>query len=88
MRILITGGSGFIGTALSANLAADNHDVIILSRNPDKAGAKLPPGVRAVRWDGRSAEGWGALADGAGAIINLAGESVAGANPIAGRWTP
>jgi len=87
MRILITGGTGFIGTALAANLAVDSHDVIILSRNPDKAGAKLPPGVHAARWDGRTAEGWGKLADGAGAIINLAGESIAGANPVAGRWT-
>ena len=88
MRVLITGGSGFIGSALSANLAIDNHEVIVLTRNPDKVGVRLPPGVRAVRWDGRTAEGWGQLADGAGAIVNLAGESIAGANPIAGRWTP
>jgi uncharacterized protein (TIGR01777 family) len=87
MRILITGGSGFIGSALSANLAAGGHEVILLTRNPDKAGAGLPPGVRAARWDGRTAEGWGQLADGAGAIVNLAGESIAGANPIVGRWT-
>ena len=85
MRILITGGSGFIGSALSANLAADGHEVISLTRNPDQA--KLPAGVRAARWDGRTAEGWGQLADGAGAIINLAGESIAGANPLVGRWT-
>ena len=87
MRILIPGGSGFIGSALSANLAAAGHEVIVLTRNPDKAGAALPPGVRAQRWDGRTADGWGQLADGAGAIINLAGESIAGANPIVGRWT-
>ena len=87
MRIIITGGAGFIGTALAASLAADNHEVIVLTRNPDKAGGKLPPGVRAVGWDGRTAAGWAELADGAGAIINLAGESLAGANPVAGRWT-
>jgi len=86
MRIIMTGGSGFIGTALSTSLAADNHEVIVLSRSPEKAG-KLPPGVRAVAWDGRTAAGWAELADGASAIINLAGESIAGANPLAGRWT-
>ena len=37
-------------------------------------------------WYGRSAKGWGHLADGAGAIINLAGERVAGASPAL-RWS-
>jgi len=87
MRILITGGSGLIGSALASNLASDGHEVIILARNPDKAGSKLGRGIQATRWDGRTAEGWGQLADGAGAIVNLAGESIAGANIIAGRWT-
>ena len=87
MRIIITGGSGFIGTALSAQWVADGHEVVILSRNPDRAAPKLGRGIRAERWDGRTAAGWGHLADGAGAIVNLAGESIAGANPIVGRWT-
>jgi uncharacterized protein len=42
----------------------------------------MPPGVKPVAWDGMTAEGWGPLADGAGAIVNLAGENLA-----AGRWT-
>ncbi len=87
MRIIITGGSGLIGSALAVNLAGDGHEVIVLSRNPDQAAAKLGQGIQAARWDGRTAEGWGALADGAGAIVNLAGESIAGDNIIAGRWT-
>ncbi|MHB1161827.1 MAG: TIGR01777 family oxidoreductase, partial [Chloroflexota bacterium] len=41
-----------------------------------------PRGVRAERWDARTAAGWGQLADGADAIVNLAGESLAG-----GPWT-
>ncbi|MEP7356413.1 MAG: TIGR01777 family oxidoreductase [Anaerolineales bacterium] len=86
MRILITGGTGLIGSALAAELAGAGHEVIVLSRNPDKAHG-LPKGVRAERWDGRTAEGWGPLADGAGAIVNLAGASIAGDNLIAGRWT-
>jgi uncharacterized protein (TIGR01777 family) len=81
MRTIITGGSGLIGRALAANLTADGHEVIVLSRNPDRA-TGLPKGVRAERWDGRTAEGWSHLADGANAIVNLAGENIA-----AGRWT-
>jgi uncharacterized protein (TIGR01777 family) len=86
MRILITGGTGLIGLPLSAELANAGHEIILLSRSPEKAKG-LPQGVRAERWDARTAEGWGPLADGAGAIINLAGESIAGDNPITGRWT-
>ncbi len=89
MRIIITGGTGLIGRALAESLATDRHDVIVLSRSPEKA--ILPAGVRAERWDGRTASGWGALADGADAIVNLAGESIGGENRVAlmtKRWTP
>ena len=81
MRTIITGGSGLIGRALAAELATAEHEVILLSRAPGQVGG-LPAGVRAVGWDGRTAEGWQDLADGATAIVNLAGESIA-----AGRWT-
>ena len=77
MRIVITGGAGFIGRSLAADLTAAGYEVVILSRNPAKA-AGLPAGVRAERWDGRTAAGWGQLADGALAIVNLAGENLAG----------
>jgi len=81
MRILITGGTGLIGRALAKDLADRGHDVIVLSRNPEKA-AGLPDKVRLGNWDARTAGGWGSLVDGAGAIVNLAGENIA-----AGRWT-
>jgi len=86
MRIVITGGTGLIGRALSANLASDGHEVIVLSRST--AGAShLPDGVRAERWDARTAEGWGHLADGADAIVNLAAASLAGERFFPTRWT-
>jgi hypothetical protein len=62
-------------------LAADGHEVILLSRNPARH-KLLPFGAQVEQWDGKTAQGWGHLVDGAGAIINLAGESIA-----AGRWT-
>ncbi len=79
MRVLITGGTGFLGRALTKRLREAGYEVIVLSRRPERA--RLPPGVQAVRWDGRTATGWAALADGAFALINLAGES------IGQRWT-
>ena len=80
-RVLITGGTGLIGRALSAGLSGDGYDVVVLSRNPERA-TGLPSGVRVERWDARTAQGWGALADGAWAVVNLAGEGIS-----AGRWT-
>ncbi len=80
-RVLITGGTGLIGRALSAGLAGDGYEVVVLSRSPERAGG-LPAGVRVERWDARTAQGWGELVDGAWAVVNLAGEGIA-----AGRWT-
>jgi uncharacterized protein len=75
MRVIITGGSGLIGRRLAAQLIAEKHEVVILTRNPQKAD-KLPQGARAERWDGHSAEGWGALVNGDSAIVNLAGQPI------------
>ena len=82
MRVVITGGTGLIGRALARDLGGSGHDVVILTRDPDRAGS-LPPGARAARWDGRTAQGWVSLLDTADtAIVHLAGDSIA-----QGRWT-
>ena len=76
MRVIITGGSGLIGSALATDLLKDGHEVIALSRDPQGRRSHLPAGVRVEPWDGRSADGWGHLAEGAWAIVNLAGENI------------
>jgi uncharacterized protein (TIGR01777 family) len=81
MRVVITGGSGLIGGALARELGAAGHDGVVLTRNPTQV--PLPPGVRAVQWDGRTGAGWSSLLDGDTAVVHLAGESIA-----SGRWTP
>lgn len=80
MRIIITGGTGSIGRPLTAALVNDGHDVTVLSRNPNKA-KNMAGGVKLLAWDGETAQGWGQAADGADAIINLAGEGIGD-----GRW--
>ncbi|MDX2162369.1 MAG: TIGR01777 family oxidoreductase [bacterium] len=87
MRVVITGGTGLIGSALAADLAKDGHEVIVLTRSPERAN-NLPNGVRAVKWDATSAKGWEREADGAGAIVNLAGENISGDGFLPSRWTP
>ncbi len=85
-RVIITGGTGLIGRALAGQLAADGYEVVLLSRSPERAGS-LPQGVRAEKWDSVSAAGWGPLADGAKAIVNLAAESLAGDRFFPAKWT-
>src|SRR4030042_1920274 len=81
MRVVITGGSGLIGRALSASLARDHHEVIILSRHPEQV-VGLPAVVRAERWNPHIAEECRHLVEEADAVVNLAGENIA-----ARRWT-
>lgn len=87
MRVVLTGGTGLIGLALAARLAGDGHEVILLSRSPGNA-VNLPDGLSAVYWDAVTTEGWGDLVDGAGAVVNLAGESIGGSGLMDVRWTP
>ncbi|MFN2220572.1 MAG: TIGR01777 family oxidoreductase [Anaerolineae bacterium] len=84
--VLILGGSGLIGRALAVELVAHGYKVVVLSRTPERVG-NLPEGARAVGWDARTAEGWGHLADGAHAIVNLTGASIAGEGFFPSRWT-
>jgi len=80
MNVLITGGTGLLGRALAKSLLADGNKVWILTRTPQRA--SLPLGCTAVGWDGRSAQGWGALVNDMDAVVNLAG-----LNMSAWPWT-
>lgn len=79
MRVLIAGGTGFIGRALADALIARGDEVVILTRRE----GETRPGARMLVWDGKEAGPWTSALDGAGAVVNLSGENVA-----AGRWTP
>lgn len=86
LRIILAGGSGLIGRALSRTLVRDNHEVFVLSRNPAHA-TQMPDGVKVYAWDGKTQQGWGKLVEGADAVINLAGENIAGEGFFPARWT-
>lgn len=85
MRFLISGGTGFIGSRLVISLAADGHQIVVLSRNP--AAYQFPKGVEGAAWDAQTTAGWGHLVDGVDVVINLAGENLAGSGMIPSRWT-
>lgn len=71
-RIVLAGGSGLIGQALVPVLEKAGHEVLVLSRTP---------GSKKEVWDARSLGPWAKALDGAHAVINLAGAS------IAQKWT-
>jgi uncharacterized protein len=80
MRVLITGGTGLIGTALINSLLEEGHQVWALTRNPQTD--YLIKGAAMIHWDGKSTTGWGDLVSQMDTIVNLAGESIG-----AGPWT-
>ena len=66
MKVLIAGGSGFIGTALTKSLEQDGHKVFILTRSK-------PHTQDHIQWDGKTTDGWGHIVNEMDAVVNLTG---------------
>lgn len=66
MKVLIAGGSGFLGTALKNLLTHNSHEVFILTRGRSQ-------GRNQIHWDGKTADGWGYLVNEMDAVVNLTG---------------
>ena len=71
-RIILAGGSGFLGTALAERFASRGDDVVVLTRSPKPR----TNGVREVSWDAKTVGEWASLVDGADVVLNLTGKSV------------
>jgi uncharacterized protein (TIGR01777 family) len=80
MKVAVTGSSGLIGTALTASLRADGHQVVRLVRRPPHA--VTTDGSDEIRWDPRAADAGDPALDGIEACVHLAGAGVA-----SHRWT-
>jgi uncharacterized protein (TIGR01777 family) len=82
MKIILTGGTGFLGRPLRSLLASHGHEVVVVTRGP----ASRNETGRLVTWDPTGAAPpdapWTAEVDGADAVINLAGDNLADK-----RWT-
>ncbi|HSR53535.1 MAG TPA: TIGR01777 family oxidoreductase, partial [Acidobacteriota bacterium] len=70
MKIVLAGGSGQVGRVLARAFQGQRHEVVILSRSPEKGPVPM------VQWDGKSLDGWVRELDGADVVVNLAGRSV------------
>ena len=89
MRIVIAGGTGFLGSPLAETYAEDSHDVRVLTRSLPPGESRHEsgtgvPGITRVGWnpDGRSGP-WADTVSGADAVVNIAGASIGEK-----RWSP
>jgi uncharacterized protein len=83
MKVVMSGGTGLIGTALTRALAGAGDEVIVLTRRLAEEVRGLPAGARAVQWTPSAPDrGWAEALAGADGVVNLAGASVGG-----GPWT-
>ena len=71
-RIILAGGSGFLGRVLARELLSRGQEVMVLTRSPGNG----QDGVNEVAWDGKTLGHWAKELDRAAAVINLAGRSV------------
>lgn len=72
-RIVIAGGTGFLGQLLASYFTGTGREVVVLTRRQSETPATS---AKYVLWDGRSSGPWVQSTDGALAVINLAGRSV------------
>ncbi len=71
-RLILAGGSGFLGQALAGHFAALGWDVVVLTRKTSAVNTV----ARHVVWDGKTQAGWTREIEGASAVLNLTGRTV------------
>ena len=85
-RIILAGGSGFVGQSLAPLLVAKSYDVVVLGRGA----AHRKNGVDYLQWDGKTVGHWSSALEGAEAVVNLTGKkgmvTVTAFEVPHGRW--
>jgi uncharacterized protein (TIGR01777 family) len=71
-RVVLAGGSGFLGRSLATELLKRDYEVVVLTRRPRERN----DGVKEFEWDGEHLGEWIQFLDGAEAVVNLSGRSV------------
>ena len=71
-RVVLAGGSGFLGKLLAKELLARNYEVVVLTRSP----RERSDGVREAEWSGTHIGEWIKCLDGVDAVVNLAGRNI------------
>ncbi len=82
MKIVIAGGTGFIGKAVVELLLSQEHDIFVLSRSSSPNRSTWPRKAAVVSWDGKTSGKWVSVLEDADAVINFSGENIS-----AREWT-
>jgi len=82
MKIVMAGGTGFIGEKVAALMNKEGHTVIVLSRRASRQSRSGTSQRHLVQWDGRHQGPWAQECEGADVLINLSGAPIADS-----RWT-
>lgn len=87
MRVAVTGATGFVGSRLVERLQQEGHQIVVFTRNADRAKRVFPantfPNVEIVAYSPLQSGEWQDKISGCDGVINLAGAPIA-----EGRWTP
>ena len=71
-RVVLAGGSGFLGELLAKELLVRNYEVVVLTRSP----RERSDDVREAEWSGTHIGEWIKCLDGVDAVVNLAGRNI------------
>ncbi|MDZ4876180.1 MAG: Epimerase family protein [Chroococcidiopsis cubana SAG 39.79] len=87
MKVAITGATGFVGSRLVERLKLEGHQVVVFSRNVNKAEKVFPkstfPNVEIIAYTPTESGAWQDAIAGCDGVVNLTGEPIG-----EGRWTP
>jgi uncharacterized protein len=81
MKIVLIGATGFIGKRLFYHLKSNGHQLIVVSRNTEKAKKVFADHNAFADWNGKDGQKLASIIGQSDAVVNLAGASIAG-----GRW--
>lgn len=70
-RVILAGGSGFVGHALAQFLNANGYEIVRLSRQKNDS-----KDAETLEWDGETIGPWSSILEGADSVINLSGAPV------------
>lgn len=87
MKVAVTGATGFVGTHLVPRLQQEGHQILVLTRDPERAKQIFPastfPNLEIIAYAPLSSGDWQRQLSGCGGVVNLAGAPIAES-----RWTP